>query len=73
MAQIAIPIQNVVGLLYIGLQIHTNLSLLGILNVQRFTDKIKFRIDTITKMYNSNEILGWEGVGTRQLLCFFKA
>jgi hypothetical protein len=72
MAQIAIPIQNVVGL-YVGLQIHTNLSLLGILNVQRFTDKIKFRIDTVTKMYNSNEILGWKGVGTRQLLCFFKA
>jgi hypothetical protein len=21
----------------------------------------------------SNEILGWEGVGNRQLLCFFKA
>jgi hypothetical protein len=72
MAQIAIPIQNVVGL-YVGLQIHTNLSLLGILNVQRFTDKIKFRIDTVTKMYNSNEILGWKSVGIRQLLCFFKA
>jgi hypothetical protein len=24
-------------------------------------------------MARSNEILGWEGVGNRQLLCFFKA
>jgi hypothetical protein len=27
----------------------------------------------ILKYRTSNEILGWEGVGNRQLLCFFKA
>jgi hypothetical protein len=27
----------------------------------------------ISNMARSNEILGWEGVGNRQLLCFFKA
>jgi hypothetical protein len=28
---------------------------------------------TLTYIARSNEILGWEGVGNRQLLCFFKA
>jgi hypothetical protein len=26
-----------------------------------------------TNNFSKNEILGWEGVGNRQLLCFFKA
>jgi hypothetical protein len=26
-----------------------------------------------THIARSNEILGWEGVGNRQLLCFFEA
>jgi hypothetical protein len=30
---------------------------------------LSFRLNTA----RSNEILGWEGVGNRQLLCFFKA
>jgi hypothetical protein len=31
---------------------------------------VRFNNTTIAR---SNEILGWEGVGNRQLLCFFKA
>jgi hypothetical protein len=29
--------------------------------------------DIVGSIARSNEILGWEGVGNRQLLCFFKA
>jgi hypothetical protein len=48
-----------------------------------FKTKIKIRIcgffihKLVVKNYqyiaHSNEILGWGGVGNRQLLCFFKA
>jgi hypothetical protein len=33
----------------------------------------KFNILSRTNIGRSNEILGWGGVGNRQLLCFFKA
>jgi hypothetical protein len=29
--------------------------------------------ELLENMTRSNEILGWEGLGNRQLLCFFKA
>jgi hypothetical protein len=35
-----------------------------------FCDPLEDKIGYIAR---SNEILGWEGVGNRQLLCFLKA
>jgi hypothetical protein len=34
--------------------------------------KVKF-LTLASYIVRSNEILGWEGVGNRQLFCFFKA
>jgi hypothetical protein len=38
--------------------------------VNRMTNRPRFRVRNIARL---NEIPGWEGVGNRQLLCFFKA
>jgi hypothetical protein len=38
-----------------------------------FLDKLITFLKSDKTIECSNEILGWEGVGNRQLLCFFKA
>jgi hypothetical protein len=43
-------------------------------NIHPETEGFIFAIqDRVINIECSNEILGWEGVGNRQLLCFFKA
>jgi hypothetical protein len=45
-----------------------------ILNYNVFELPIELKkISAISIIARSNEILSWEGVGNRQLLCFFKA
>jgi hypothetical protein len=39
----------------------------------RLKIKVFFYVNLETIYARSNEILDWEGVGNRQLLCFFKA
>jgi hypothetical protein len=43
-------------------------------NIHPDTEGFIFAIqDRVINIECSNEILGWDGVGNRQLLCFFKA